>query len=91
MKLCDAAQKWANYLAALNEFYYRPAKTLGQNLFCCPCSALVTDLTGKMIDIDGSSVFTVISAFIKRDKRNNRFRCVFLFHLNRARGGILLV
>lgn len=30
----------------MNEFYYRPAKTLGQNLFCCPCSALVTDLTG---------------------------------------------
>lgn len=47
-QLCDAAQKWANYLAAMNEFYYRPSKTLGQNLFCCPCSALVTDLTGNI-------------------------------------------
>lgn len=32
----------------MNEFYYRAAKTLGQNLFCCPCSALVTDLSGKV-------------------------------------------
>lgn len=32
-----------------NEFYYRSAKNLGQNLFCCPCSALVTDLTGNFL------------------------------------------
>lgn len=46
-QLCDHAQKWANHLAVMNEFYYHSAKNLGQNLFCCPCSALVTDLTGK--------------------------------------------
>lgn len=34
----------------MNEFYYRSAKNLGQNLFCCPCSALVTDLTGEMCE-----------------------------------------
>lgn len=46
----------------MNEFYYRPAKTLGQNLFCCPCSALVTDLTGIFISISGKlSIFVCMT------------------------------
>lgn len=49
LQLCDHAQQWANHLASTNEFYYRSQKNLGQNLFCCPISALVTDLTGKDI------------------------------------------
>lgn len=51
-QLCESAQAWANHLAASNEFYYRSNKTIGQNLFCCPVSALVTDLTGKRIGKD---------------------------------------
>lgn len=47
IQLCEYAQSWANHLAQSNEFYYRSDKTIGQNLFCCPVSALVTDLTGK--------------------------------------------
>lgn len=49
-QLCEYAQIWANHLAAINEFYYRSDKTIGQNLFCCPVSALVTDLTGMCDD-----------------------------------------
>lgn len=46
----------------MNEFYYRPAKTLGQNLFCCPCSALVTDLTGIFGSISGKfSIFVCMT------------------------------
>ncbi|XP_055319376.1 uncharacterized protein LOC129577031 isoform X2 [Sitodiplosis mosellana] len=71
-ELCDAAQKWANHLAAMNEFYYRPAKTLGQNLFCCPCSALVTDLTGQ----------EVASYWYSTVRRYNYFKDVGLLHTN---------
>lgn len=49
LQLCEHAQQWANHLASTNEFYYRPQKNLGQNLFCCPISALVTDLSGSYI------------------------------------------
>lgn len=45
--MCEHAQQWANHLGSTNEFYYRSDKNLGQNLFCCPVSALVTDLTGE--------------------------------------------
>lgn len=79
-QLCDAAQKWANHLAAMNEFYYRPAKTLGQNLFCCPCSALVTDLTGR--NRPKSTVKTTPIIF-------DNFFLPFLNY--RSRGGFLLV
>lgn len=47
--MCEHAQQWANHLGSTNEFYYRSDKNLGQNLFCCPVSALVTDLTGEQI------------------------------------------
>lgn len=49
----------------MNEFYYRPAKTLGQNLFCCPCSALVTDLTG------------IIYVYLPKRRKTNQKKCVF--------------
>ncbi|XP_031630473.1 protein PRY1-like isoform X2 [Contarinia nasturtii] len=71
-ELCDAAQKWANHLAATNEFYYRSAKTLGQNLFCCPCSALVTDLTGQ----------EVASYWYSTVRRYNYFKDIRLLHTN---------
>lgn len=80
--MCDAAQKWANYLAALNEFYYRPAKTLGQNLFCCPCSALVTDLTGKISDLakaHQNKTFWTHQHLYEKDRDESRNKCRFDF------------
>lgn len=48
----------------MNEFYYRSSSTLGQNLFCCPCSALVTDLSGKYFQLFCSSVSALDKHFL---------------------------
>ncbi|KAG4079285.1 hypothetical protein HA402_007977 [Bradysia odoriphaga] len=70
--LCDHAQQWANHLASTNEFYYRSQKNLGQNLFCCPISALVTDLTGQ----------EVASYWYSTVRRYNYFKDINLLHTN---------
>ncbi|CAD7088490.1 unnamed protein product [Hermetia illucens] len=71
-ELCEYAQQWANHLASTNEFYYRSEKTLGQNLFCCPISALVTDLTGQ----------EVASYWYSTVRRYNYFKEPGLLHTN---------
>lgn len=71
-QLCEHAQQWANHLAQTNEFYYRPQKNLGQNLFCCPISALVTDLTGQ----------EVASYWYSTVRRYNYFKDTNLLHTN---------
>lgn len=60
----------------MNEFYYRPAKTLGQNLFCCPCSALVTDLTGMLpfrlfVSIHKMCLFVEFANILSQTENNN--------------------
>lgn len=72
MQLCEWAQNWANHLASTNEFYYRSDKNLGQNLFCCPISALVTDLTGQ----------EVASYWYSTVRRYNYFKEPRLLHTN---------
>lgn len=72
MQLCDYAQQWANHLASTNEFYYKADKNLGQNLFCCPVSALVTDLTGQ----------EVASYWYSTMRRYNYFKEAHLLHTN---------
>uniref|UniRef100_A0A1B0CP20 SCP domain-containing protein n=2 Tax=Lutzomyia longipalpis TaxID=7200 RepID=A0A1B0CP20_LUTLO len=71
-ELCEWAQNWANHLASTNEFYYRSDKNLGQNLFCCPVSALVTDLTGQ----------EVASYWYSTVRRYNYFKEPRLLHTN---------
>ncbi|GAB0097833.1 protein PRY1-like [Sergentomyia squamirostris] len=71
-ELCEWAQNWANHLASTNEFYYRSDKNLGQNLFCCPISALVTDLTGQ----------EVASYWYSTVRRYNYFKESRLLHTN---------
>ncbi|XP_059622333.1 uncharacterized protein LOC132265617 [Phlebotomus argentipes] len=71
-ELCEWAQNWANHLASTNEFYYRSDKNLGQNLFCCPISALVTDLTGQ----------EVASYWYSTVRRYNYFKEPRLLHTN---------
>ncbi|XP_055373036.1 uncharacterized protein LOC129606647 [Condylostylus longicornis] len=71
-ELCEHAQNWANHLASTNEFYYRSEKSLGQNLFCCPISALVTDLTGQ----------EVASYWYSTVRRYNYFKEPSLLHTN---------
>lgn len=49
-QLCERAQLWANHLANLNELYYCGRNfNFGQNIFCCPETALLIDLTGQEV------------------------------------------
>lgn len=91
LQLCEHAQKWANHLAVVNEFYYRSAKNLGQNLFCCPCSALVTDLTGKRSERGArhhsDGVFHRVCFYdaIATDRK------IYISSVDRSRGSLILV
>uniref|UniRef100_A0A336LXW0 CSON009938 protein n=1 Tax=Culicoides sonorensis TaxID=179676 RepID=A0A336LXW0_CULSO len=72
-ELCEKAQRWAEKLAASNEFYYKTnEKTLGQNLFCCPANNVLTDLTGQ----------EVASYWYKEVKKYDFFKETSLLHTN---------
>jgi len=72
-ELCEKAQRWADRLAAANEFYYRiNERTLGQNLFCCPANNLLTDLTGQ----------EVAAYWYKEVKKYDFFKDPSLLHTN---------
>lgn len=47
LQLCEYAQTWANHLAHTNTFYYRNDREVGQNLYCRPGGAVLTDVTGQ--------------------------------------------
>lgn len=73
LQLCEKAQRWADKLAASNEFYYKTnEKTLGQNLFCCPANNVLTDLTGQ----------EVASYWYKEVKKYDFFKETSLLHTN---------
>ncbi|KAK6636722.1 hypothetical protein RUM43_010385 [Polyplax serrata] len=49
-ELCNSAQEWANTLAHMNLFFYRPnAKHVGQNIYCKLNVKEASDVTGQEV------------------------------------------